>query len=1043
MGITKCLALAGMLLATLSLSAQTVRTITGTVVDDQGEPVIGAAVRTNATPPVSVNTDIDGNFTLKAATGQTIEITYVGCRPAKVKITDADTYNIVLETEANTLNEVVAIGYGTQKKATLTGAVSSLGGDEMVVSKAQDAKNMLTGKIPGVRVTQNTSEPGNFDYGNFDIRGYGSSPLIVVDGVPRGNFERLDPNEIESISVLKDASAAIYGAQGGNGVILVTTKKGTQGRAKVTYSMYYGIQTPAEVLRPVGSVERMTLFNEKSMRSLTNPVLTYTDDQINAYLTGEKISTDWYDAVMAGHAPQQQHNVGVSGGTEKVDYFVNFSYMDQKGFFKSNDLDYNRYNVRANINASITDYLRFSTKIAGTLDERTAPYNGSSYLVFNYLWRSVPDETIYANNNTDYLSKPSADIQNPVGMMDFDKSGYQKTTNKIFTSTFTLELDVPGVKGLKLKGLFSYDNTIKDVNTWQSEYNEYTYDAATETYTAYTRQSPAKLTRSYSNSWSRNMQGSINYDNTFGLHHVSALFLYEQSYSKYDDLNGSRYFTLSIPYMYAGDSEDQVVNGGNISETARRAWVGRLAYDFDQKYLLEFAFRYDGSSKFAKGHQWGFFPSVQAGWRISEEAFMKSTRDWLDQLKIRGSWGKMGDDSCAAYQFVSGYNYPNTSGSLYNNYPKGYVFDGTVVNSLGFRSVANPLITWYTIKTTNIGIDADFFHSRLGFTAEFFIRNRDGLLATRNVTVPGTFGSTMSQENINSDRTKGFELELRHNNRLGDFTYHVSGNMSITRTQWHYYERNPSGNSMENWRSVFNTDRYNDIWFGYGSNGRYTDWNSIQYANVYTGNSVLPGDYIYEDWNGDGVIDSNDMYPIATTTNPTSDLKDKKNHPLLNFGITLGGEWKGFDLTATFQGSAMSYVAYSEQLSQPLAWNGNALDLFLDRWHPADAKADPYDPTTKWISGYYSYGGTTPQENSEFSIQKGDYVRLKNLEVGYTLPYKWTKVCGVQNLRVYFSSYNLFTITGVKGMDPEKPSTLYGYMYPLNRSYNFGASITF
>ena len=335
-----------MVLSTMStVSAQNLRTVTGTVVDEQDEPLIGATVRVIGNIKSGATTDLDGKFSLQAATGNTLEVSYVAYKPQRVKVTEQSSYDIKMVPSDQQLSEIVVVGYGTQKKATLTGAVSQLTSGEMQMTKSQDAKNMLTGKVPGVRVTQATSEPGDFSQGNFDIRGYGGSPLIVVDGVPRGNFERLDPNEIESISVLKDASAAIYGAQGGNGVVLITTKRGSEGRAKVTYSMYYGIQTPAEMLKPVGSIDRMTLYNEKSMRNLTMPTLTFDDAAFEAFYSGAKTSTDWYDAVMRNSAPQQQHTVGVSGGTSKIDYFVNFSYLDQKGFLKSDALDYNRYNV--------------------------------------------------------------------------------------------------------------------------------------------------------------------------------------------------------------------------------------------------------------------------------------------------------------------------------------------------------------------------------------------------------------------------------------------------------------------------------------------------------------------------------------------------------------------------------------------------------------------------------------------------------------------------------------------------------------------------
>lgn len=1032
-----------MVLSTMStVSAQNLRTVTGTVVDEQDEPLIGATVRVIGNIKSGATTDLDGKFSLQAATGNTLEVSYVAYKPQRVKVTEQSSYDIKMVPSDQQLSEIVVVGYGTQKKATLTGAVSQLTSGEMQMTKSQDAKNMLTGKVPGVRVTQATSEPGDFSQGNFDIRGYGGSPLIVVDGVPRGNFERLDPNEIESISVLKDASAAIYGAQGGNGVVLITTKRGSEGRAKVTYSMYYGIQTPAEMLKPVGSIDRMTLYNEKSMRNLTMPTLTFDDAAFEAFYSGAKTSTDWYDAVMRNSAPQQQHTVGVSGGTSKIDYFVNFSYLDQKGFLKSDALDYNRYNVRSNVNAQINDYITIGAKLAGTIDERDRPFT-ETWSMFGTLWRCVPDESVYVNGNPAYIAKPTADINNPVALIDKDISGYRKNITKLFSSTFDLTLKVPHVKGLELKGKFSYDNTIQDNTVWQQEFNEYTYDAATDIYNPVKKNSPSKLNRGYNNQRSTLWQAAVNYDNKFGNHGVTGLLLYEESYSKGDDLSGSRYFTLQIPYMFAGNSENQSIGGGNVRELVRKAVVGRFTYAYASKYLAEFAFRYDGSSKFASGSQWGFFPSVQIGWRISEESFLKNI-EWVNNLKIRASYGKMGDDSCADYQFITGFDYPNTSGNIYNNYPKGYVFDGQVVNALGFRSAANPNLTWYTIKTANVGVDADFWNGLLGVTAEVFQRDRSGLLATRIVSLPGTFGTTMPQENLNSDRTRGFELELRHRNRIGDFNYSVSGNMSLTRTQRRYVERTASGNSYANWMATNNTNRYNDIWMGWGANGRFETWHDMAYAPAYgkgNGSNIsLPGDYIYEDWNGDGVIDDNDKHPIATTISKNG---ANQNYPLLNFGLTLSGDWHGIDCSFTFQGSGMSYVAYGDQLASPLGWNGNALDMFLDRWHPVDPKADPYNPDNSWYTGYYSYGGTTPDQNSEFAIQKGDYLRLKTAEIGYTFPQKWTKVVGVQNLRIYVNAYNLFTITNVKGLDPEKPSAMYGQMYPLNRTYNFGASVTF
>lgn len=1024
------------------------RLITGTVFDQNGDPMIGATVKIAGTS-IAMATNVNGEFSLNAPTQGTLEISYIGYAPAKVKLTSATTYKITMSEDTSALDEVVVIGYGTQKKSTLTGAVSQIDGKQLVATKNQDAKNMLTGKIPGVRVTQNTSEPGEFGQGNFDIRGYGGSPLIVVDGVPRGNFERIDPNDIESISVLKDASAAIYGVRAANGVVLVTTKRGKEGKAKVEYSMYYGFQKPAEMLQPVGSIDRMTLFNEKSMRSLTDPRLTYSQEQIDEFRNGSRQSTDWYDAVMRNTAPQQSHNVSISGGSQKYDYFVNFGYMEQDGFWKTNSMAYNRYNIRSNISMEVLDGLRVSARLSGTIDDRDRPYT-DAWEIFKFLWRSVPDNPVYANNNPSYFAKPDGDINNPAALIDKGVSGFKKNTNKLFTSTFEGTYDLPWVKGLKLRALFSYDNTIADNSSYKLAYNEYTYDEATDIYSPVTRNSPTNLNRYYGNSWTRLWQAGVNYDRTFGEHTIGAMLLWEESYSKGDNIVASRNMSIYLPYLFAGEDADQIgtANASGITERANKSLIGRFNYSYAGKYLAEFAFRRDGSSKFPASKRWGFFPSVSAGWRLSEESFIKDhAASWLNNLKLRFSWGKMGDDGALDYQYVSGYDYPNTSGGIYNKYPIGYVFDGSVQNSLGFRAAPNENITWYTVKTANFGIDADFLNNRFGLTFEIFQRNRDGLLASRIGNIPGSFGAAMSQENLNSDRTRGLEIELRHYNRIGDFTYSVSGNVSYTRTQFRYVERRPSGNSYANWRDRNNSNRYNDIWFGWGAAGRYQSYDQIANSGIFAGNSTLPGDYIYEDWNGDGTIDDNDRYPIATTLSASGSdfnaFQNKRNYPLMNFGLNLNGSWHGIDLSMTFQGSAMSYIAYGEQLAAPLQWNGNALEEFMDRWHPTDPLQDPYDPATKWISGYYSYGGTTPDSNSEFSIQKGDYFRLKSAEIGYTFPSKWMNQAKISNLRVYFNAYNLFTLTKVRGVDPEKPANLYGYMYPLNRTFNFGLSLAF
>lgn len=1026
---------------------QNTRTINGTIIDvSSKEPIIGASVSI-ANTTVGTISDIDGNYTLSIPEGtKQVNVSYIGYHTQQVSIGSRNVVNVELQEDTKTLEEVVVVGYGTQKKATLTGAVAAITNEELSMTKNQNAQNMLTGKVPGVRVVQKTSEPGEFS-NQFDIRGFGS-PLVVIDGIPRGEgaLARLSPEEIESISVLKDASAAIYGVKGGNGVVLVTTKRGEKGRTQIDFSMYYGIQFPAELLKPVGAIDRMTLFNEKSMRNITNPELTYSDEEFEAYRSGLKRESDWYGATLRDVAPQEQYNVSVSGGGDKNDYFINMAYAKQEGFFKSKDLNYDRFNLRSNLNSQISKQLKVSLSLNGILDTKKRP-RMSTWEVYKTLWRSVPNESIYANDNPDYFGKSSSDINNVVAMTDAGVSGYVKNRSKMFQSSMSATYDIPYVEGLSARGTFSYDNTITDNSTYTKEYKEYVYDQASDKYTPTAKNSPTDLLRYYGNSATRLWNASLNYDRTFlEKHNVKALLLYEETVSTGDNIEAFRQFSISLPYLFAGEGNSNqygTSRANGVFRTVSKAVVGRLNYDYEGKYMAEFNFRNDGSSIFSKTKQWGFFPGFSAGWRASEESFIKDNLSFVNNLKLRGSYGEMGDDSAVKFQWLTGYNYPNTDGARFNNYPTGYMFDGAYTNALGFRVIANPNLTWMTIRTSNIGLDADLWNGLFGFTVDAFIRNRDGIPATRNATVPGTFGSAMPQENINSDRTKGLEIEVRHRNKIGDVSYNVSGNLSITRTMYRHKESGAYRNSYDYWRNS-EAYRYGDIWFGKGSNGRYTSYEEIAKSPIFTDNGTLPGDYIYEDWNGDGVIDAWDEYAIATTTDPRkSDFQDKRNYPLMNFGMTIGAQYKGFDVNLLFQGSAMSYVAYGEQLIAPLQFNGNALDRFMDRWRPTDPTKDPFDRSNTWNSGYYSYGGTSMDSNSRFAIQNGAYLRLKSAEIGYTMPAHLLSKVGIKNMRMYVNGYNVFTITGVKGLDPEHPTELYGYMYPLNRTVNFGINITY
>ena len=1001
---------------------QDVKKITGLIKDVNNIPLIGVAIQEVGTSNGTV-TDPDGNFSLNTTTGATLQISYVGYITQTIKIGDVNHLSIILKENVQNLEAVVVVGYGTQKKATLTGAVTAISGDEILTTKNENMENMIAGKIPGVMVTQKSGEPGSYN-SVFQIRGM-TNPLFIVDGIASDNVSRIDPNDIESFSVLKDASAAIYGVRAANGVVLITTKKGKLGKTQLEYSGSFGWQQGAGLPKTGDAIGYMTLMNENDVNQGRIP--SYGEDEINEYRNGLKQSTDWASIAINKTAPQTQHSVSATGGSEKVTYYANFGYLKQEGFWKSGSLDYERFNIRSNVTAQLTKRLKTEVFLSGMMDTKNQPYR-DAWLVYKSIWTQVPIWPIYANDNPEYLYN-AADADHPLVITDSELDGYRKKDNKMFQSVFSLEYDIPFVQGLKAKGMYSYNYYNWTAKEFSKSYTLYTYDAANDLYKGNKAQTPSKLKRSLKEKVATTMQLQLNYDRTFAeKHNVKALAVYEEESSDMDNFSAERFLSMgAVDQLFAGDAKDQKtgMNADDLWKYARKAFIGRINYDFASKYLAEVSFRYDGSSKFAPGHQWGLFPAGSVGWRISEEEFFQNIKalSFINNLKIRSSYGLLGDDSSASYQFLSGYNYPSD----------GYVQNDNWTNAIGMRGLPNPNITWLKAKTFNIGIDANMWNGLLDLQADYFNRYRYGIYAKRSLSLPGTVGANLPDENLNSDQVRGFELGLSHRNKVGGVNYHISGNVSYARATKKFVERSESGNSYRDWRNNEN-NRYSDIWWGLGYTGQFTNYTDIYNASIQDskGNSILrPGDYQYDDWNGDGVIDSNDEHPIAI-----------KNYPKINYGITLGADYKNFDIVMLFQGSAKSYVKYPEQLEKPLSWGRNGLDMFMDRWH----LSDPNNPDSEWIPGYYpstNTGESTNYKDSEKSVQNASYLRLKTLEFGYSLPKSTLGKIGISSMRLYFSAYNLVTFTGLKYLDPEHPSETYGYLYPLTKTYNFGVNISF
>lgn len=1027
---TACLTFLIGVLISVSVSAQNTTQIQGTVTDETGSSMPGVNITIKGTA-TGVLSDINGKFSIHAKIGQTLVFNMLGYKAGEVVIRNANPLSVSLSPDNSSLEEVVVIGYGEKKRGSLTGAVSSITSAEIVTTKNENVQNMLTGKVAGLRVVQNSSEPGSFDNA-FDIRGLGS-PLIVIDGIPRDNMARLNPNDIESISVLKDASAAIYGVRAANGVVLITTKKGKKGTLELNYNGTYGLQRPSRLPKPVGIFDYMTLVNEQRMHNVNGGTPLYTEADFEAYRTGTKVAADWQGAIIRDSAPQTQHDISASGGNETTSYFASVGYQAQEGIFKSDDLNYKRFNLRSNLSTKVSKSLTFDINLTGILDQKDQPYI-SPWYVFRSLWYQPPIQNIYANNNPAYFNNVPSNL-NGVAHADADVNGYMILNNKWFQSSASLNYEVPFVKGLNIKGLYSYDFNTNNNKIYQKAYNLYNYNAGTDTYSPVAQQTPATIRREYYEFPQSLAQVSLNYNKSFfGDHNISALLLYERTSRSADNFSAQRELSIAVDQLLAGNSTNQQgnmsANANNLFRSSIAAYVGRLAYDYKGKYLAEFAFREDGSSKFATDKQWGFFPVASAGWRVSEEGFWKnSALSFINSFKLRASYGELGDENASTYQFITGYNYP--VGGSPTGLPAGAVFDNTFISGVQSKGLANPAISWYTSKTFDAGVDFEAWNGLFGFTFDYFERDRTGLLATQALTLPDVVGVGLPQENLNGDRSKGIDFDLSHRNRIGNFNYNFKGTFGLTRTMNTTRLQARAGNSYLNWNnSSFTADRWNNLYWGYGSSGQFQSYDEIVNSNVYTRRNTVVGDYRYEDWNGDGQISTLDNQPISTA-----------GLPMLTYGFNLGASYKGFDFNMSWNGAGNVYVSYFEQLNTPLWAGGGALEQFLDRWHPADPAADPYDPNTQWIAGNYAYTGTVPFTNTLANASSAAYLRLKSTEIGYTLPGKLISHIGVKGLRVYANAYNLLTFTNLKYLDPEHPSSQYGYLYPLDKKFTFGLNV--
>lgn len=996
---------------------QQTSTINGKVTDANGEAIIGASVTVKGTTSNGTITDLDGKFNLDAPANATLVISYVGYKTIEIPVNGKKTLTITLKEDTEMLDEVVVVGYGTQKKATLTGSVSSVGGDDIKKMSPVNITNTLAGKTAGVIANTRTGEPGE-DNADILIRGKGTlgstSPLIVVDGVADRSFGRLNPDDIESISVLKDASAAIYGARAANGVIVVTTKRGKEGKVKVNYNGNLSFSQPTRIPEMLNSYQYATYVNEFDASQGNNP--TYPETAMAKILDGsDPISfpdTEWWGEVAKNWATNMQHSLSVSGGNDKLSFYSSAQYMYQDAIYRNSPQDYNQYQFTTNIDAQINKAVKFSMDILGRQEVRNRGVWSTEDL-FGYFLTTNPMSAPYYPNGLLRIGYDGV-TRNAVLMVS-DIPGTNKTTNNSINLKPKIRIDLDIITpGLYAEGYAALDYTFNDGKSVNTPYDIYSYSSATGEYTN-NRDATGAISV---NSWSNNsntitLNARIGYSRTFNdMHRIDAFASYEQSKYKYNGLSGYRtnYLSSALPDLDFGSKVDaDKDNGGNSSETARQNWFGRVNYGYKDKYLAEVTLRYDGSMNFAPGHRWGLFPSLSAGWIISEEEFFAPLADVVNFLKIKGSWGMMGNDNITAYQYLSIYSF---------NQDKSYAFgtDPSYVQGVYETRTANPLVTWEKAKTWNIGFSAQFLQGKFGLDFDYFQSRRNDILITRNASVPTYSGLSLPAENLGKVKNHGFEIVASYRDRAGDFEWGATGNVTYANNEVIYMDE---ATNTPQWQKA--TGHPIDGMIMYKALGIYQTQEEIDATPHLSG--TKPGDLQYQDTNGDKKITWDDAVRI-----------DKSTTPKWIFGLTLNGSWKGIDLNVFFQGQADA-----QQLVMPGMNMAN--DFYEGRW--MESNTPEQNAAAKWPRAFMK-AAAVDNRNSQSStwwLRDASFVRLKSMELGYTFPKNLTKHIGVEKLRIYANGNNLFTIDNMGIFDPEMTAGIGGY--PIQRTLTFGANVTF
>ena len=980
------------------LNAQTVK---GTVISgSDNEPLIGASVMVQGTKVGSV-TDLDGNFSIEAKSGQTLEVSYLGFITQKVKV-NGSKLNITLQEDKHSLDEVVVVGYGVQKKKLVTGATVQLKGDDIAKLNTTNPLTAMQGQTPGVNIVSTSGQPGAAM--SVTIRGLGtvgnSQPLYLIDGVG-GDITTLNPADIESIDVLKDAaSAAIYGAQAANGVVLVTTKSGKEGSSKITYDGYVGWQTLGRKFNMLNSNQYMQIMDEARLNSGMSPV-DWTSLNSILDVNGNVYNTDWIDQAVDNGALTTSHSLAFTGGSKTSTYSISGGYTGQDGLIGGSDVSYyKRYNLRANSEHKMFNGLITIGEHIGLVYKDSRGMSTGN--IYNNNLRSAfsasPIYPVYdadGNYNSTVGTDWNVNDGNPYGTMMMNRYNQSKGTSV----DANVYIQIEPIKNLKLRSVFG-------VNYGGSDYRSFT---PIYKFTPQSGNSVTSVNQSHGNGTSLVWTNTLAYEFNIKEHHLSALLGSETT--KYDGSStGSYGVNLTAGFddwehAYVANTEmsneNRKVSGGPYDSTRGQSFFGRLGWSWKDRYMINATMRADGSSKFAKGHRWGYFPSVSAGWTLTEEDFMKSAASWLDFLKLRLSWGQVGNANIKCYQYLA----PVTTSNTNYNFGADGGKTGWTMGAYTSR-LANENVKWETSEQYNLGLDARFLKQRLSFTFDAYIKNtKDWLVQAPILATAGTGGPIINGGDV---KNKGIELGLSWNDQIGrDFIYSVGANFAYNHNEVGsiptedgiiHGATNQIYNNAEEFYRAENGHAIGYFW-GYKTAGIFqnqqeiNDW--IAAGNGVLQSNVQPGDVKYVDVDHNGVINANDKVDLGNGL------------PKYTFGFNFNLGWKGFDLSANFTGAAGFKIAQSYR--DPSSSQGNYSRRILKRW-TGEGTSNEIPRVTYADAGNWLF--------SDLYLQDGDYIRLQNLTLGYDFK-KLITWKGLSKLRLYAQVQNLFTLTKYDGMDPE------------------------